>query len=106
MDELHKFVQHVSTLAVELHDCRIVDLSDDQDTTDLEKCIVCALHQIAADSARLDGASIFAVGACVTAFAQFTSPTNPHGIAPVRLCSLLCPQALLAVRGKQRYCRC
>ncbi|CAL8469390.1 g8931 [Coccomyxa elongata] len=42
---------------------RIVDLSNDQDTTDLQKCIECTLHQITENHARLDGASIFAVGA-------------------------------------------
>ncbi|EIE21631.1 Thiamin pyrophosphokinase [Coccomyxa subellipsoidea C-169] len=45
------------------HGSRIVDLSDDQDSTDLQKCINCALHQLEENSSRLDGASILAVGA-------------------------------------------
>ena len=42
---------------------RIMDRSEDQDSTDLQKCLACASRQIAASPSTLAGASIFAAGA-------------------------------------------
>ena len=41
---------------------RIMDRSEDQDSTDLQKCLECASEQIAASPSTLAGASIFAAG--------------------------------------------
>lgn len=45
---------------------RVVDLAADQDSTDLQKCLVCASRMIAADPARFSDARILALGAYIT----------------------------------------
>lgn len=42
---------------------RVVDLAADQDSTDLQKCLICASRMIAADPARFSDARILALGA-------------------------------------------
>ncbi|CAK0784158.1 hypothetical protein CVIRNUC_007361 [Coccomyxa viridis] len=45
------------------HGTQVIDESEDQDSTDLQKCINCALALIASRPEQLHGASIFAAGA-------------------------------------------
>ena len=46
--------------------CSVIDESEDQDSTDLQKCINCARTLIASRPEQLRGASIFAAGSTLT----------------------------------------
>ena len=50
---------------------RVIDESEDQDSTDLQKCINCARALIASRPEQLHGASIFAAGSPLTSSSAF-----------------------------------
>ena len=47
------------------HDCRVIDLSHDQDSTDLMKCLQCAQHKLGQrDASKHDGVVVLVLGRC------------------------------------------
>ena len=47
------------------HDCRVIDLSHDQDSTDLMKCLQCAQHKLEQrDASKHGGVVVLVLGAC------------------------------------------
>ena len=53
---------NTSCLEIHYQILRIVDLSEDQDSTDLMKCLKCALKHIQEEPARFGRATILALG--------------------------------------------
>ena len=75
---------------------RVIDESEDQDSTDLQKCINCALALIASRPEQLHGASIFAAGS------PLTSSSALQTLAWLMWTLLLCIEHNESVEGSHK----